>query len=209
MSESTRRKLETILAKLRALLPHLGNANDHEAEAARRAINRLLAGVGLDWHDLTSLLMEKEPSLFELFAKLFASDADLLVQLGLAGAKLYHSSRAVTYADVMIDGHRNTFPLSSSDFSDWLLHQFFMEMQKAPGLTAMKTAIRTLGAHAEFKGPLREVFLRVTTHEGKVYLDIGDPNWHVVGDQFHWLAADRGFPGTLPSQARDASAGNS
>lgn len=80
----------------------------------------------------------------------------------------------------MIDGHRNTFPLSSSDFADWLLHRFFMEMQKAPGLTAMKTAIRTLGAHARFKGQQREVFLRVTTHEGRIYLDIGDPNWHVV-----------------------------
>ena len=191
MSESKGKKLETILAKLQGLLPHLGNANAHEAEAARRAVNRLLASVGLDWHDLTALLVEKEPSLFDLFAKLFTSDADLLIELGLSGAELFHSSTSVTYADVMINGHRNTWPLTSTEFTDWLLHQFFMEMQKAPGLTAMKTAIRTLGAHARFNGQQREVFLRVAKHEGSIYLDIGDSEWSVVEiDATGWRMID-------------------
>ena len=58
--DSKRKKLETILDKLRKLLPHLGNANVAEAEAARQAINRLLAKAKLDWHDLMARMLEKQ-----------------------------------------------------------------------------------------------------------------------------------------------------
>lgn len=84
MSASNPSKIETLVAKLQELLPRFDNANAAEAEAARQAIKSVLATVGLD---------EPSPSV-----KLFAKDADLLVQLGLASAKLYHSSRSVPYA---------------------------------------------------------------------------------------------------------------
>ena len=44
MSEGKRRALETIFGKLEKLLPHLGNANPHEAAAALGKINALLEG---------------------------------------------------------------------------------------------------------------------------------------------------------------------
>ncbi len=190
MSDSKRRKLESILDKLQKLLRHLGNANVNEATVVLQKINNLLASVGLDWHDLTALLVEKEPSLFELFAKLFTSDADMLIRLGLAGAKFFHSDSA-TFADVDIGSHRNTWPLSSSDFFNWLLHQFFIEMRKAPSLAAMKSAIWNLSAHAQFEGAKHDVFLRVAKYDQKIYLDIGDPEWHVVEiDRNGWRMID-------------------
>jgi hypothetical protein len=53
MSADVKRKaLEKIVAKLRKLLPHLGNGNTNEAAAALGKINQLFKSVGLDWHDL-------------------------------------------------------------------------------------------------------------------------------------------------------------
>jgi hypothetical protein len=125
---------------LQKLLPHLGNANVNEAAVALQKINNLLATVGLDWNDFVTLLHDTEPSLLSLLSKLFAKDEDVLVELGLAGAEFFHSD-STAFADVNIDGHRKTWLLSGTEFHDWLLQQFFNELEKAPSLTAMKTAI--------------------------------------------------------------------
>ena len=63
---SKREALEAIFPKLKKLLPHLGNDNAGEAEAARCRIKNLLASVQLDWHDLTTLLSEKEAPILEM-----------------------------------------------------------------------------------------------------------------------------------------------
>jgi hypothetical protein len=191
MSDTKRKKLEAIFAKLQKLLPHLGDANVAKAEAARQAINRLLAKAKLDWHDLMALMLEKQPSLFDVLAKLFAKDEDTLVKLGLAGAAFFHNSASAAFADVIVDGHRKTWLLSGTEFHDWLLQQFFNELEKAPSLTAMKTAIRTLSAHAQFKGAKHEVFLRAAKCDGKIYLDIGDSEWSVMEiDATGWRMID-------------------
>jgi hypothetical protein len=93
-----------------------------------------------------------------VLAKLFAKDEDTLVKLGVAGATFLHNSASAAFADVIVDGHRKTWLLSGTEFHDWLLQQFFNELEKAPSLTARKTAIRTLSAHAQFKGAKHEVF---------------------------------------------------
>jgi hypothetical protein len=190
MSQRKREKLETVLTKLQKLLPNLGNANANEAAVALQKINSLLATVKLDWHDLMALMLEKEPSFFDLLAKLFAKDEDILVSLGEARAKFFHSSSAA-YADVIIDGHRNTLPLSGAEFTDWLSHQFYIEMKetprKAPSLTAMRTALRALSAIAKFEGEQQEVVLRAAKRDEKIYLDVGDPEWTVIEiDSARW-----------------------
>ena len=65
MSISKRQALEAIFPKLKKLLPHLGNDNASEAEAARCKIKNLLASVKLDWHDLTTFLSDKEEPILE------------------------------------------------------------------------------------------------------------------------------------------------
>jgi hypothetical protein len=179
MSLSKRQALEAIIPKLQKLLPHLGNDNAGEAEAARCKIKNLLASVKLDWHDLTQLLSDNKESVLEMIKGLFETDRDILVRLGLAGAALFCSTEGA-FADVMVDGHRNTWPLADSEFSEWLLHQFFIEKKKAPSLSAIKAAIRTFSAHAKFEGARYEVHLRAAKLGGKIYLDIGDPEWHAI-----------------------------
>ena len=179
MSMSKRQALKAIFPKLQKLLPHLGDDSAGEADNARCAINNLLATVKLDWHDLTALLLNKEESVPDMLGRLFAKDQDVLITLGLAGAVFFRSTEDV-FADVMVAGHRNTWPLSEPEFFDWLLHQFFIKKKKAPGPGAMKAAIRTLSAHAKFEGARHDVHLRVAKFGKKIYLDIGDPDCHTV-----------------------------
>jgi hypothetical protein len=187
-----RKSLETILAKLRKLLPHLGNGNANEAAAALGKINDLLKSVKLDWHDMASLMTEEQPSLLEILAKLFAKPEERLVRLGLAGAEFFHSN-SDAFADVVVAGHRNTWPVASAEFYNWLLLQFFNETGEVevPSGAAMKAAIRTLSARAKIKGERHDVHLRAALLDGKIYLDIGDPEWHVVEiDGTGWRMVD-------------------
>ena len=179
MSISKRQALEAIFPKLKKLLPHLGNDNASEAEAARCKIKNLLASVKLDWHDLTTFLSDKEEPILDIFKRLFESDRDILVRLGLAGAALFCSAEGA-FADVVVDRHRNTWPVADPEFSDWLLNQFFIEKKKVPSLSALKAAIRTLSAHAKFEGARHEVHLRTAKLGGKLYIDIGDREWQAI-----------------------------
>jgi hypothetical protein len=181
MTKSKRQALETILPRLRKLLPHLGNDNEGEANAARLKIISLLKTAGLDWHDVTTMLADDD-SLGKLFASLLANDSEVLIQLGLAGAQLFHSMDETAFADVTVDGHRNTWPLSSAAFEHWLRHQFYKDKKAAPTESGLKAAIKTLSAHAVFDGKSKthDVHLRSAYVGGKIYIDIGDPDWQTV-----------------------------
>ena len=108
-----RKAFEAIVAKLGKLLPHLGDENTNEAGVALQKINSL---------------SEK--------------DADVLVRLGRAGATFFCSAAGEAFADVAIGRSRITWPLSSSEFSEWLLHQFYMDAdrRKAPAAAAVRAA---------------------------------------------------------------------
>jgi hypothetical protein len=96
-----RATLESILSRLQKLLPHLGNANANEAAVALQKINGLLARVNLDWHDVATLLGDKQESLAAMLHHLFAREVDILVDLAHSGAKFFCSP----------DGYRS--PMSS------------------------------------------------------------------------------------------------
>ena len=197
MSEGKRKALETIFAKLEKLLPHLGDANPHEAAAALGKINALLASARLDWHDLMGLLNDKAPSLLDLLAKFLAKDDKILIELGLAGGEFFHTSHSASYGDVTMDGHRHTLAVAGPDFAEWLVHRFFLEMKKAPSPSALRSAIQTLSAHARYEGEQREVFLRAAHFDGKIYFDVGDSACRVVEiDATGWRIVNR-FTGAI------------
>ena len=189
---SKRATLESVLPRLQKMLPHLGNANANEAEAARQKINGLLASVKLDWHDLATLLAGEQESLAAMLHRLFAKDSDILVDLALSGAEFFCSPDGKPFADVLVHECRNTWLVTSNDFDEWLTHRFFTEKRRAPGPGPQKQAIRTLTAHAKFESGLRhDVYLRVAELDGKIYVDIGDPKWSVIEiDASGWRVID-------------------
>src|SRR6267142_213424 len=127
----------------------LSSDNREEVANAAARMNEILKGAGLDLHDLWQLgWSAKKDDIAAIIAAMFSDDVDLLIKIGQQRAS-YFCNDAV-FADVTVRGHRNTYPVESKPFAKWLLHQFFLEKKKAPAGAAIKTAIRTLVAVAEF-----------------------------------------------------------
>jgi hypothetical protein len=176
-----RKALEPILEKISKLFAMLGSDNLGERTNALDRMVEILKNAGLDLHDLWQLgWNENKDEIAALLAALFADDVDLLLKIGQERAS-YFCNDAV-FADVVVRGHRNTYPIDSKAFAKWLLHQFFLEKKKAPAGSAIKTAIRTLAAIAEFgpETPRHRVQLRAAEVDGKIYIDLGDESWRCV-----------------------------
>ena len=124
--------------------------------------------------------------------RLFEKEADILVDLALSNAEFFCSLDGKPFADVLVHGYRNTWPLISDDFDSWLTHRYFTLKRQAPAAGPMKQAIRTLSAHARFESGLQhDVCLRVAELDGKIYVDIADPRWNVIEiDASGWRVID-------------------
>jgi hypothetical protein len=118
--------------------------------------------------------------------------ADLLIKLSEA-ASLFHASDDTAYADIEVNGHRETWPIRSKGFRRWLSQRYLEEFQGGPNSEAMATAINTVEAKAHHhSAPLQEVYVRVGACDDKIYLDLCDPAWRAVEvDKSDWRIVDR------------------
>jgi len=116
--------------------------------------------------------------------------ADILI--GLVGeAGLFHAADGTGYADLWIDGHRETWPIRSKGFTRWLARKFFEETEGAPSSQAMQSAMNVIEARAQFDGPQRVVNIRVAELCDKLYLDLADDAWRAVEiDEGGWCIVD-------------------
>ena len=108
-----------------------------------------------------------------------AKQADALITLALS-ANLFHTDDGKGYADIDVGGHRETWPIRSTGFREWLLRRYYTETGSSPNAEAMRTAIETIAAKARFDGPVHAVHVRVGGHDGKIYLDLADESWRAV-----------------------------
>jgi hypothetical protein len=74
-------------------------------------------------------------------------------------AELFHSADGTAFADLMIDGHRETWLVRSS--RPWLRRKYYQATGADPGAGAISSAINLLEARAQFDAPRRAVYLRV------------------------------------------------
>ena len=107
--------------------------------------------------------------------------ADILIGLAKS-AKLFHAPapNADAYADIMIDGHRETHRVRGAGFRRWLRHQFFKQTGSGCNSEAMQTAIETIAAMAQFEGKECAVHIRIAKHGDAIYIDFGDPDWTAI-----------------------------
>jgi len=116
--------------------------------------------------------------------------ADLLIQIAGA-ADLFHAPDSKTYADLNIDGHRETWPIRTGGFRRWLAREFYLRTGGAPNSEALQSALNVIEAKAHFDGPERPVFIRVAGLEDRLYLDLGDDAWRAVEiDATGWRVID-------------------
>jgi hypothetical protein len=99
----------------------------------------------------------------------------------LAGeTDLFHVPDGTGFADIPVNGHRETWPVRSKGFRRWLTRRFFEATSGAPNAQAMQDALGLIEARAHFDAPEREVSVRIAVHAGRLYLDLADSAWRAV-----------------------------
>ena len=107
------------------------------------------------------------------------SSTDVLLTVATT-ARLFHASDGTGFADLIIDGHRETWPLRSKRFGAWLRQQYYERTWDAPSPAALNAALNVLEAQAQFDGPQRKVSVRLAEQDGLIYLDLADEFWRCV-----------------------------
>jgi hypothetical protein len=108
------------------------------------------------------------------------SQVEDIIRYAREGARLFHAPDGTAYAAVEVDGHRETHPVRSVRFRDWLLSRFFGEHGRAPNTQLLTDVLNTIRAVAVYRGPEMPVFVRVSEHAGDVYIDLGNESWDAV-----------------------------
>jgi hypothetical protein len=107
------------------------------------------------------------------------TQADILIDLA-GTADLFHAADGTAFADLDINGHRETWPVRAKGFKRWLARQFFEATDGAPSSEALQSALNVIEAKAHFDAPELPVFIRVGGVDDKLYLDLGDEAWRAV-----------------------------
>jgi hypothetical protein len=108
--------------------------------------------------------------------------ADVLIGIAAAAATLFHSPApdCDAFADININGHRETHRIRGAAFRQWLRHQYFRKAKAGVNSDALQVATETIAAKAMFEGDEHEVHCRIAGHHGAIYLDIGDEGWKAI-----------------------------
>lgn len=118
------------------------------------------------------------------------TQADVLVDLAQS-AELFHAPDGTGFADLDINGHRETWPIRAKGFRRWLARCFFEMTQGAPSSEALQSALNVIEAKAHFDAPERVVHIRVGGLDDRLYLDLGDATWRAVEiDATGWRVID-------------------
>jgi hypothetical protein len=118
------------------------------------------------------------------------TQADILIELAQS-AELFHTPDGTGFADLDVNGHRETWPIRARGFRRWLARRFYEAMQGAPSSEALQSALNVIEAKAHFDAPERVVHIRIGGLDGRPYLDLGDQTWRAVEvDATDWRVID-------------------
>jgi hypothetical protein len=108
------------------------------------------------------------------------SQTDILQDIVDKYTHLFQTGDMTAYADVMINGRRETFGVKSKTFRLWLTNAYYDESDgKGASMQSLATAINAAEAGGR-AGPEYPVFLRVGGHGGKIYLDLCNKAWRAI-----------------------------
>jgi hypothetical protein len=103
----------------------------------------------------------------------------MLIAMALC-EELFHTAAGAAFADIMVDGHRETWPIRSKRFRSWLRRRYYQATGDAASVAEIRSALDLLEARAQFDGPERAVHVRIAEHAGHIYLDLADGEWRAV-----------------------------
>jgi hypothetical protein len=94
--------------------------------------------------------------------------------------ELFHTAAGTAFADILVDGHRETWPIRSKRFRGWLRRRYYQATGSAASAAEIRSALDLFEARAQFDGPERAVHVRIAEHAGHIYLDLADEQWRAV-----------------------------
>jgi hypothetical protein len=94
--------------------------------------------------------------------------------------EVFHTAGGIAYADLITDGHRETWPIRSKRFRTWVRRCYYQATGTAAGAAVIGSALDLLEARAQFDAPERAISTRVAEHAGRLYLDLADDHWRAV-----------------------------
>jgi hypothetical protein len=103
----------------------------------------------------------------------------MLINTPVSG-ELFHTATGTAFADLLINGQRQTWPIRSKRFRAWLRRRYYQETGEAWSAKAVRSALDLLEARAQFDAPERSIHVRVAEHAGHIYLDLADEGWRAV-----------------------------
>jgi hypothetical protein len=103
----------------------------------------------------------------------------MLIDMALC-EELFHTSAGTAFADTLLEGHRETWPIRSKRFRAWLRRRYYQATGGAASAAEIRSALDLLEARAQFDGPERAVHVRTAEHAGHIYLDLADEHWCAV-----------------------------
>jgi hypothetical protein len=103
----------------------------------------------------------------------------MLTQFAACDA-LFHTATGTAFADLMVDGHRETWPIRSKRFRGWLRRRYYEATGGAPSGHGISSELDLLEARAQFDAPERRVHVRIAEHEDHIYVDLADEHWRAI-----------------------------
>jgi hypothetical protein len=86
-----------------------------------------------------------------------------------ACSDLFHTASGTAFADIMVEGHRETWPIRSKRFRAWLRRRYYEATGEATSAAEINSALDLLEARAQFDGPEHAVHIRIAEHAGHIY----------------------------------------
>jgi hypothetical protein len=93
---------------------------------------------------------------------------------------LFHTAIGTAFADITVEGHRETWPIRSKRLRSFLRRCHYQATGEAASAAEIRSALDLLEARALFDGPERTVHIRIAEHDGHIYLDLADERWRAV-----------------------------
>jgi hypothetical protein len=105
--------------------------------------------------------------------------SDMLIDIARS-EDLFHTAIGIAFADIVIGGRRETWPIRSKRFRAFLRRSHYQATGEAVSAAEIRSAIDLLEARAQFDGPERAVHVRTADHAGHIFLDLADEHWRAV-----------------------------
>src|SRR2546421_12179762 len=103
----------------------------------------------------------------------------MLTEIAACG-ELFHIATGTAFADTLVDGHRETWPIRGKRFRGWLRRRHYQATGDAASAAEIRSALDLFEARAQFDGPERAVHVRIAEQTGHMYLDLADEQWCAV-----------------------------